>query len=206
MKAVGLRLSWGLTVTRGARSVGKEGRARLGGFLPGESLRLTRLTTSPSALPQVGRLIQVAAGSSNLKRVTLELGGKSPNIILSDADREFRASHCRSPHLCDPQHPATLAQRPSDPLPWHLRTIPWAETLPQPRASRPLPAQDCCSALHAGPTEKPSLVPSGPALFSDQDGLWSLVFPGCSSPRSQHPGHRALASVPAGQQEASLRS
>ncbi|KAK2910734.1 aldehyde dehydrogenase, mitochondrial-like [Channa argus] len=37
---------------------------------------------------EVGHLIQQAAGSSNLKRVTLELGGKSPNIILSDANIE----------------------------------------------------------------------------------------------------------------------
>jgi aldehyde dehydrogenase (NAD+) len=35
---------------------------------------------------EVGKLIMQAAGRSNLKRVTLELGGKSPNIILSDAD------------------------------------------------------------------------------------------------------------------------
>lgn len=35
---------------------------------------------------QVGHLIQKAAAESNLKRVTLELGGKSPNIIMSDAD------------------------------------------------------------------------------------------------------------------------
>lgn len=34
----------------------------------------------------MGHLIQQAAGSTNLKKVTLELGGKSPNIILSDAD------------------------------------------------------------------------------------------------------------------------
>lgn len=34
----------------------------------------------------VGRLIMAAAASSNLKRVTLELGGKSPLIIMSDAD------------------------------------------------------------------------------------------------------------------------
>uniref|UniRef100_A0A2K6NRD2 aldehyde dehydrogenase (NAD(+)) n=1 Tax=Rhinopithecus roxellana TaxID=61622 RepID=A0A2K6NRD2_RHIRO len=38
---------------------------------------------------EIGRLIQVAAGSSNLKRVTLELGGKSPNIIMSDADMDW---------------------------------------------------------------------------------------------------------------------
>lgn len=36
--------------------------------------------------PQVGKLIQEAAGKSNLKRVTLELGGKNPNIIFADAD------------------------------------------------------------------------------------------------------------------------
>ena len=35
---------------------------------------------------EVGRLIVAAAGKSNLKKVTLELGGKSPNIILADAD------------------------------------------------------------------------------------------------------------------------
>ncbi|CDQ97242.1 unnamed protein product, partial [Oncorhynchus mykiss] len=35
---------------------------------------------------QVGHLIQQASGSSNLKKVTLELGGKSPNIIMSDAN------------------------------------------------------------------------------------------------------------------------
>ncbi|XP_069816903.1 aldehyde dehydrogenase, mitochondrial [Dendropsophus ebraccatus] len=38
---------------------------------------------------EVGRLIQQAAGQSNLKKVTLELGGKSPNIIFSDADLDY---------------------------------------------------------------------------------------------------------------------
>src|SRR6266478_6406787 len=33
-----------------------------------------------------GQLIMEAAAKSNLKRVTLELGGKSPNIIFADAD------------------------------------------------------------------------------------------------------------------------
>lgn len=35
---------------------------------------------------QVGHLVMEAAAKSNLKRVTLELGGKSPNIVFSDAD------------------------------------------------------------------------------------------------------------------------
>ena len=35
---------------------------------------------------EVGKLIAQAAGRTNLKRVSLELGGKSPNIVLDDAD------------------------------------------------------------------------------------------------------------------------
>ena len=35
---------------------------------------------------EVGHLIMQAAGRTNLKNVTLELGGKSPNIVLNDAD------------------------------------------------------------------------------------------------------------------------
>jgi aldehyde dehydrogenase (NAD+) len=35
---------------------------------------------------EVGHLILQAAGRSNLKRVSLELGGKSPNIVFADAD------------------------------------------------------------------------------------------------------------------------
>lgn len=35
---------------------------------------------------EVGKLIVKAAGETNLKKVTLELGGKSPNIVLPDAE------------------------------------------------------------------------------------------------------------------------
>jgi phenylacetaldehyde dehydrogenase len=35
---------------------------------------------------EVGKLIMQAAGRSNLKKVSLELGGKSPNIVFADAD------------------------------------------------------------------------------------------------------------------------
>ena len=37
---------------------------------------------------EVGKLVLEGASQSNLKRTTLELGGKSPNIILSDADMD----------------------------------------------------------------------------------------------------------------------
>src|ERR1700740_2117402 len=33
-----------------------------------------------------GQLVMEAAGRSNLKRVSLELGGKSPNVVFADAD------------------------------------------------------------------------------------------------------------------------
>jgi len=38
---------------------------------------------------EIGKIIQQAAGASNMKRVTLELGGKSPNIVFGDVDIDF---------------------------------------------------------------------------------------------------------------------
>ncbi|EDO45538.1 predicted protein [Nematostella vectensis] len=38
---------------------------------------------------EVGRLIQEASAKSNLKRLTLELGGKSPNIVFADSDMDY---------------------------------------------------------------------------------------------------------------------
>lgn len=49
---------------------------------------------------QVGKLIQEAAGRSNLKRVTLELGGKSPNIIFADADCKSTTGLAHVPAHC----------------------------------------------------------------------------------------------------------
>ena len=39
---------------------------------------------------QVGKIIQMESAKSNLKRVSLELGGKSPNIVFDDCDRTYR--------------------------------------------------------------------------------------------------------------------
>src|SRR6202043_3709875 len=55
---------------------------------------------------EVGREIGAKAGRS-LKRITLELGGKSPNIILADADIEaavkgsFQAIYFNSGQACN---------------------------------------------------------------------------------------------------------
>jgi len=37
-----------------------------------------------------------AAGKSNLKRVSLELGGKSPIIVFADADLDFAVETCHN--------------------------------------------------------------------------------------------------------------
>ena len=39
----------------------------------------------------VGKLILAAAGKTNLKRVTLELGGKSPLVVFDDCDLDKAA-------------------------------------------------------------------------------------------------------------------
>ncbi|KAM8886082.1 aldehyde dehydrogenase 1A1-like isoform 2-T2 [Spinachia spinachia] len=44
----------------------------------------------------VGKLIQKAAGESNLKRVTLELGGKNPTIVFADCDLEHAVEQAHS--------------------------------------------------------------------------------------------------------------
>jgi aldehyde dehydrogenase (NAD+) len=43
---------------------------------------------------EVGHIIMETAAKSNLKRVTLELGGKSPNIVFADADLDQAMEGC----------------------------------------------------------------------------------------------------------------
>ncbi|KAI8617171.1 retinal dehydrogenase [Chytriomyces sp. MP71] len=43
-----------------------------------------------------GRKILAAAAESNLKKVTLELGGKSPNVVFADADLDKAVAACRA--------------------------------------------------------------------------------------------------------------
>ncbi|CAG2105727.1 unnamed protein product [Medioppia subpectinata] len=48
-----------------------------------------------SGSTEVGKLIQTMAGQSNMKRVTLKLGGNSPLVVCEDADLEIAAMHAR---------------------------------------------------------------------------------------------------------------
>ncbi|KAI9041852.1 aldehyde dehydrogenase family protein [Aspergillus affinis] len=61
------------------------------GALLASHMDIGRLSFTGSV--ETGKKIQVAATQSNLKRVTLELGGKSPSIIFDDADLENALLH-----------------------------------------------------------------------------------------------------------------
>jgi len=61
-----------------------EGFGETAGAAMAEHMDLDKVAFTGST--EVGKLIMQAAGRSNLKRVTLELGGKSPNIVFADAD------------------------------------------------------------------------------------------------------------------------
>jgi len=58
----------------------------------GEHMDIDKVAFTGSG--EVGRLLMQAAGRSNLKRVSLELGGKSPNIVFADADMEQAIEGC----------------------------------------------------------------------------------------------------------------
>ena len=53
-------------------------------------LGITKVAFTGSTM--VGRKILEASAQSNLKKVSLELGGKSPNIIFADADLDEAAN------------------------------------------------------------------------------------------------------------------
>ncbi|KAI1117487.1 aldehyde dehydrogenase [Nemania sp. NC0429] len=60
------------------------GIGRVAGAALSSHMDVDKIAFTGSTL--VGRTIMKAAASSNLKKVTLELGGKSPNIVFNDAD------------------------------------------------------------------------------------------------------------------------
>ena len=68
----------------------------------------------------VGRKIMAASAKSNLKNVTLELGGKSPNIVFDDADLDLAVNWSVHGILC-----VSLLHRPIPLLTEGLRSISW---------------------------------------------------------------------------------
>lgn len=60
------------------------GYGHIAGQAIAEHMEIEKVAFTGSTI--VGRKIMEYAAKSNLKNVTLELGGKSPNIILDDAD------------------------------------------------------------------------------------------------------------------------
>lgn len=74
------------------------------GALLAEHMRIRKISFTGSV--DTGRKIQQAAAKSNLKRVTLELGGKSPAVIFEDANLDnalawtVNAILARSGQLC----------------------------------------------------------------------------------------------------------
>lgn len=80
--------AWGASL----RQVTRVPKVCLHAFTTSKSLQSLILTL------QVGKLVKEAASRSNLKRVTLELGGKNPCIVCADADRESLGLEV-SPHF-----------------------------------------------------------------------------------------------------------
>jgi aldehyde dehydrogenase (NAD+) len=66
------------------------GDGKVGSLLAGH-MEITKIAFTGSAA--AGRAVQVAAAKSNLKKVTLELGGKSPALIFDDANIENAVIH-----------------------------------------------------------------------------------------------------------------
>lgn len=68
------------------------------------------MITLISCCVQIGQIVAADAAKSNLKRVTLELGGKSPNIIFADCDCKFDKK--RTEQRCVPSHSLRLKWNP----------------------------------------------------------------------------------------------
>ncbi|KAF7164545.1 hypothetical protein CNMCM5623_009042 [Aspergillus felis] len=62
------------------------------GSLLAEHMRIRKISFTGST--ETGRKIQQAAAQSNLKRVTLELGGKSPGVVFDDANVDNAVFWC----------------------------------------------------------------------------------------------------------------
>ena len=150
--------------------------------------RRTRTSTrSPSpARPRSGREIGAKAGRA-LKRVTLELGGKSPNIILPDADIEaavkgsFQAIYFNSGQACNAGSRLFVPAERFDEVMSALAAAAAhgaARAGPRPRqrssgrSSPPSSATACMGYIESGREEGAELLAGGEAALADSGGYF----------------------------------
>jgi aldehyde dehydrogenase (NAD+) len=86
------------------------GYGNIAGQAISEHMGIEKVAFTGSTL--VGRKVMEAAAKSNLKNVTLELGGKSPNIIFNDANLEQAVNWAAHGILC--VHPYSSRSNLSD--------------------------------------------------------------------------------------------
>ena len=169
-----------------ARRAQRRHRATAATARRSSSTRASTRSPSPARPRSAARSAQ--GGPAALKRVTLELGGKSPNIILADADSRRRAQgrlpgdllqlrarpatpargcSCRpiattssSPALADAAGPAQLGRRagPGDPA--------------RARSSRPSSATASWATSSPGREQGAELVAGGGGALSDSGGYF----------------------------------
>uniref|UniRef100_A0A9J8DGA9 Aldehyde dehydrogenase 1 family, member A3 n=1 Tax=Cyprinus carpio carpio TaxID=630221 RepID=A0A9J8DGA9_CYPCA len=77
---------------------------------PAEQTPLTALHVG-AIIKEVGQLIKAAAAKSNLKRVTLELGGKNPCIVFADSDLQSAVEETQKGAFFNQGQACTAASR-----------------------------------------------------------------------------------------------
>uniref|UniRef100_A0AAR2M5N6 Aldehyde dehydrogenase 1 family, member A3 n=1 Tax=Pygocentrus nattereri TaxID=42514 RepID=A0AAR2M5N6_PYGNA len=77
---------------------------------PAEQTPLTALHVG-ALIKEVGQLIKEAAAKSNLKRVTLELGGKNPCIVFADSDLQLAVQEAQKGAFYNQGQCCTAASR-----------------------------------------------------------------------------------------------
>uniref|UniRef100_A0A8C1ESK6 Aldehyde dehydrogenase 1 family, member A3 n=1 Tax=Cyprinus carpio carpio TaxID=630221 RepID=A0A8C1ESK6_CYPCA len=77
---------------------------------PAEQTPLTALHVG-ALVKEVGQLIKAAAAKSNLKRVTLELGGKNPCIVFADSDLQLAVEETQKGSFFNQGQACTAASR-----------------------------------------------------------------------------------------------
>ena len=198
---------------RRARARGRASRPASSTSSPGDGETGAALVDHPgvdkvafTGSTEVGREIGAKAGRA-LKRVTLELGGKSPNIILPDADLDaaiagsFQAIYFNTGQACNAGSRLFVHSRPvrrgrrrrSPSAPARRASGPGSTRAPSSARSSPTSSTNACSSyIESGRSEGAELVAGGgtgrPAMAATSSSRR------CSRPRATSSGSPARRS------------